>query len=272
MKRTTAQYMQAVKEVNPTIKPLGKYVYAHQHVEHLCLTCKHKWDVVPTSVLRGVGCPKCARAGGAHNRKTHADYVRELKAVTAEIKVVGKYAGADAPIEHKHKTCGHVWEARPLNTLRGRGCPKCKLRMRQVTLGKRSVLVRGYEDKALTWILKNTELKSKDINVHNEKTVPNFGYTFRGTKRRYFPDFFIPKRKMIVEVKSVSTLGLYGNCYAKSRSELFYMTVAKGNAVKAEGYKFVMMLMSEDGTRIALPNGWMRMTRKDLALRLGCEL
>lgn len=52
-----------VKELSvrrPTIEVLGHYVYAHEKIKVRCSICGHEWNVLPTSLLRGLGCPKCA--------------------------------------------------------------------------------------------------------------------------------------------------------------------------------------------------------------------
>lgn len=70
--------------------------------------------------------------------------------------------------------------------------------------------MRGKENIALQWILKNTSITLDDIAVDSEGTVPKITYTqLDGTrKRRYKPDFFVRTRNLIVEVKDCRTFGL----------------------------------------------------------------
>lgn len=58
-------------------------------------------------------------------KKTHAEYVEELKLVNPNIEVVGRYAGANIKIMHRCLIDGYEWPVTPHNILRGRGCPKC---------------------------------------------------------------------------------------------------------------------------------------------------
>ena len=58
-------------------------------------------------------------------KKTHGEYVEELKVVNPDIEVVGIYVGANIKILHRCLKDGHEWLATPHNILRGRGCPKC---------------------------------------------------------------------------------------------------------------------------------------------------
>ena len=59
------------------------------------------------------------------NKKTHEDFVKNLKNINENIEVLGTYTRAKDKIKVKCKICGHEWEATPNNLLRGRGCPEC---------------------------------------------------------------------------------------------------------------------------------------------------
>lgn len=58
-------------------------------------------------------------------KKTHEQYVDELKDANNSIVVLDKYINSEVPIEHKCLICNYHWKARPVNILRGKGCPKC---------------------------------------------------------------------------------------------------------------------------------------------------
>ena len=65
-------------------------------------------------------------------------------------------------------------------------------------------LVQGYEDQVL-FDLENNGYKFEDV-VADEKDMPEIFYEFEGKRRRYYPDIFIPKENLIIEVKSDYTL------------------------------------------------------------------
>ena len=65
-------------------------------------------------------------------------------------------------------------------------------------------IVQGYEDQVL-FDLENKGYKFEDI-ITDEKDVPEIFYEFEGKRRRYYPDIFIPKENLIIEVKSDYTL------------------------------------------------------------------
>lgn len=58
-------------------------------------------------------------------RKTHEEFVSDLKGVTDEITVIGSYINSKEKIEVKCNKCGHEWLAAPSNLLNGNKCPKC---------------------------------------------------------------------------------------------------------------------------------------------------
>lgn len=220
-----------------------------------CSRCKYEWTV---RAKRGwFGCNNC-RDKTPVNKKTNETYLVQLRDQHEDIIALEEYKGADTPILHIHTFCQHEWKARPLNILRGRGCPRCKLRMKSVKLGRKDVLVRGYEDKAVKLLLK--KFKPAQIRVHSEKVVPNFQYVFRGSNRVYFPDMHVPHINTIVEVKSMSTIGLCGNMYKSRPSELFYLTKAKHNAVIAAGFKFKLLIVQENGNELKCPKDWAQLT------------
>lgn len=58
-------------------------------------------------------------------RKTHEEYVEELKIKNPNVEVSGKYVNVKMKILHRCKICKHEWSARPTNVLSGYGCPMC---------------------------------------------------------------------------------------------------------------------------------------------------
>ena len=57
-------------------------------------------------------------------RKTHEEFVNEMKEVNPSFIIIGKYQGDNKHIEvecAKH----HIWSSLPTNLRKGRGCPYC---------------------------------------------------------------------------------------------------------------------------------------------------
>jgi very-short-patch-repair endonuclease len=116
-----------LSKINPNIKLLGQYINNKTKVECVCLQCNHKWFVTPHNLLRGQGCPECAKERIANAlRLTHEQFVDKLFKVNPNIKVLNKYYNHTIKIDCECLKCGHKWKATPNNLLSGYGCPKCR--------------------------------------------------------------------------------------------------------------------------------------------------
>lgn len=69
-------------------------------------------------------------------KKTHEEYVAELAIKNPNVKVIGKYIGANIPIEH-YCVCHNIhWNIAPHNALQGKGCRECKKEKESVSKRK----------------------------------------------------------------------------------------------------------------------------------------
>ena len=59
-------------------------------------------------------------------RKTHEEFVEEMKIVNPNIEIIGLYQTTMTKIECKCLVCNNNWFVRPNNLLNKKGCPKCK--------------------------------------------------------------------------------------------------------------------------------------------------
>jgi hypothetical protein len=114
--------------------------------------------------------------------------------------------------------------------------------------------VQGYEGFAIKGIV-CAGVDPKDI-LCGVSDVPHIQYKRKGIYRVYFPDLFLPKTNHLVEVKSTHTFGLSESSYAKN---WFVTTKQKAKAAISCGYKFSLVLLRADGTRIKLPKDWYKM-------------
>ena len=59
--KTTEQYIMELYSVHgDRYRPVGDYLGAMTKNPHLCTQCNETWDVKPTNLLSGRGCPICA--------------------------------------------------------------------------------------------------------------------------------------------------------------------------------------------------------------------
>ena len=63
-------------------------------------------------------------------KKTHQQFVNELRKISPEIKVLSSYQGALTKLKVQH-TCGHEWLATPNNLLNGKQCGLCTIESRK---------------------------------------------------------------------------------------------------------------------------------------------
>lgn len=119
--KTHNEYINMVAESNPTIEVLGVYINNHTNILHRCKIDNYKWMAKPANILTGYGCPKCSGC----IKKTHEDYVDELKEINPNIEVIGIYINSKTPILHRCNIDKHEWYATPSHILNGTGCPIC---------------------------------------------------------------------------------------------------------------------------------------------------
>lgn len=123
-------------------------------------------------------------------KKTHEQYLQELKNCNKNVDLLEEYNGANTPILHKCKLCGYEWMLRPSDALHGKGCKFCGYK-RMSLLTKRT-----HEEyiNALLLINKNIEPIETYINVdtpimhkckicgHEWKIKPNHTLSGHGCK------------------------------------------------------------------------------------------
>ncbi len=121
IKLTTEEFSDRLKVVTGTIEVLGEFVSVTKRIKVRCKLDGHVWNPPAYTLLSGVGCAKCSNL-----KKTHEQFVEDLKAVTDTIIPLEPYVRALQKIRFKCTKCEHEWSATPDNIQRGRGCPACK--------------------------------------------------------------------------------------------------------------------------------------------------
>ena len=130
-KRSKEEFVARLKDTQPTII-LNNDLYINNttKVEVKCLICGHIWMARPDTLLRGIGCPSCARRLAAIKKtKTNEEFLNELQEVNPHVIVLSEYTKAVDRIMVECKNCGHNWEPRAYTLLQGRKCPKCAKRI-----------------------------------------------------------------------------------------------------------------------------------------------
>ena len=60
-RKTHDQFVTEMANINSKIEITGKYLGDCEKIACQCVECKHKWSALPSNLLKGSGCPLCAR-------------------------------------------------------------------------------------------------------------------------------------------------------------------------------------------------------------------
>ena len=200
-----------------TIIPLEKYKTSKHKIQVKCLGCSKKYYIQPKTVMRH-GCHNCA------NRKTHSEFVKELKKVSnGEIVSLTKYTTMRGRILVRHK-CGYEWKVTAGELIRKdpAGCPLCA-----TSKGNKTIF---------------TLLKRKKINFETEKRFKDCKYKIP------LPfDFYIPSKKLLIEYDGEQhfiAVDFWGG--TKGLEERIYKDKTKDNWVKKKKMKLLRIKYSDD--------------------------
>ena len=101
---------------------LGEYTNDYTKIKVKHIVCGHEWEVTPTNILRGHGCPMC----GKNIKKEHETFEKQLlKIHKGKIELLEQYKNARTPMKVKCLVDEYIWECTPSDLIRGRGCPRC---------------------------------------------------------------------------------------------------------------------------------------------------
>lgn len=136
LSKTHEQYVEEVKIMNPNVIVLGEYSGANTPILHRCLLHDVEWNITPINILDGCGCSKCHKEKISNAlKKTHEQYVEELKIANPQVEAIETYINSLTPIMHKCLIHGIEWRITPDCALRGYGCPEChKEKLRNYSL------------------------------------------------------------------------------------------------------------------------------------------
>ena len=129
--KTYECFIQELKEINPNIQILDKYINSKTKVYCKCLIDGYEWYATPDNLLRSKCCPKCSKS----IRKTTETFVDEVKNINPNIEIIGEHINSKTKIKCRCIVDNYEWEATPSNLLKGRGCPECK----RLKIGKSNI-------------------------------------------------------------------------------------------------------------------------------------
>lgn len=147
-------YVSQLKEANPNIIVLEKYLGGDTPILHFCKKHKVKWMAYPNNLLKGQGCVECGKEK-YHDKKckNHKDYVKELAIKNPTVEVIEEYIDSHTSILHHCLIHDTYWDLQPANALRGDGCWKCRNEK------LRDILIKTREDYVQELSIKNPNVE-----------------------------------------------------------------------------------------------------------------
>ena len=120
-RKTHEEFLSEMREKNPTVIVLGKYIDSHTKVLCECKICGFKWDASPGHLIYNLRkCPKCV---GRY--KTTEDFKKQVFQINPNIEVLDDYINSKTKIKFKCRICGYEWVTVPTSILDGTGCASC---------------------------------------------------------------------------------------------------------------------------------------------------
>jgi hypothetical protein len=231
-------------------------------------SCGYKWQTTWRSFRQCTKCPECHKKERANRREKEIENLMRQKQgkdyKILEFLSSGKYGNHVDKLLVEH-SCGEVYETPIRSFLNGDNrCPCFGIgvgRPKEVWVAKILYKFRGNEELDCRWIKKKWP-NTKIIHESHENKL-RIQYPFKNKYSNYYPDFYLPRLKTIIETKSPATMGLNRGTYQFFQNDLFERTQAKAKQCKKLGYKFVLHLYIGKKL-IDVPEGWENMSKRKL--------
>jgi hypothetical protein len=209
------------------------------------------------NLMRFTGCKTCLGTA----KKTKEMHNKELTALNRKI-VCRNYRGAREKSHYQCLQCSFRWKGLPTNMLKRDRCycPSCDPRyhkntVKTITVKGTSLRLRGYEPFGLKYLL--TRYRMDQIKSHLNGGAPHI----QVNRRKHYPDFYIPHRNLLVEVKSLGTIGaqskkMFKNAFQRLRT----------NRLKSleQGYKYKVLVFDGSGNRVTMPKRWWELNTREM--------
>lgn len=109
----------------------------------------------------------------------------------------------------------------------------------------RRVTIQGYEDRAINELL---NIFSEDDIFVSKSDMPEIWYMKDNIERRYYPDIYIPKNNLIIEVKC--------NWTWDGKDDILNTNLLKKEACISLGYNYLLMKYNNAGTKLLTEIIW----------------
>lgn len=120
--KTNEEFVEELKQKQPHITPLSKYVNNTVKLPFRCNIDNFEWNSLPTQTLK-CGCKVCNGAW-----KTTETFIKEAKEKNQKVEVLGEYQGAYKKILCRCLVCGEEYYTTPTCILQGSGHNECSMK------------------------------------------------------------------------------------------------------------------------------------------------
>lgn len=262
----------------------------------LCKQCGYKTERYSNAILglpkNVTGCKSCSlqKFWGKRFALELPGYKKDLE-VHKHLALLKQGLTISKPVELACLHCNHKFGMPSVKHIlqSAKKCPKCYpetwiekgsrtysiRKNHDVCLEGISFVVSGYEEQGLRFMIKTMKgLKAKDvINCTGKRLgAAHIPYKLFGVAKNHYPDFWIRKHNLFVEVKSPYTFGmpnLRKGDYETSRG--FTIQKAKAKAAISQGYKYRVLVIYKDRVSL-LPADWYNQKLEDLGSFIEADL
>lgn len=124
--KTNESFLEEIKNINPNIIVIGKYVNSNTKIKVKCVICGHEWEAFPNNLLRDHGCAECAKNTIAEKKAcSPEEFSLKLQTINPNILQLETYSKGRNHLKVCCSICGYKWSPVAQSLLSGRGCPKC---------------------------------------------------------------------------------------------------------------------------------------------------
>lgn len=246
--KNAAHSKRLTKYVYPDEAPKCKYVECDNLVgkrviggwkTYCCRACRNKDVALVNSEVYNIPAPKCMHPE-CNNLVTEGKYGHWHKYCSQ------KCAGQDNSAQSRDKaveTSKKNWGVdNPMHDseIAEKASKNAHQLKSYILPSGTEIWIQGYESFALDMLFE--DFVENDVTL-GKTNMPELWYIeCDNTKHRYYPDIYIPKENLIIEVKSIWTFDKKGKCEATKNTNIL-----KRECCLNAGYKFIFLVFEENG-------------------------
>jgi len=181
------------------------YINQRKKLDYIC-ECGNTSQIAFNEFKRGSRCMKCCREKNKTAHKLSYEYVKQYFNNNNCVLLSTAYIKNSKKLDYIC-SCGNKSSMTFGNFKDGYRCKQCGHEKREqnrfkrkktITPSGKTIYLQGYEPRAYKILLEKYTEEEIKVGIN----MPKIWYIMKNKNHRYYPDFFIPKDNLIVEVKS----------------------------------------------------------------------